>query len=93
MIKIKQSYLKNVVKGAAVLTRGYFTTENFTRGYFTTGYFTTGKFHHRTISPPCLTHHPVHFTTITQKLTQGWLHALTVGPVELEKEIWFEKRF
>ena len=23
------------------------------------------------------------------KITQGWLHALTPGPVELEKEIWF----
>jgi hypothetical protein len=27
------------------------------------------------------------FTIVTQKLTQGWLHALTVGLVELEKEI------
>ena len=49
-------------------------------------------FHPRTISPHCLINHPVHFTTITQKLTQGWLHALTVGLVELEK-YWDWVRF
>ena len=26
---------------------------------------------------------------VTQKLTQGWLHALTAGLVDIEKEIWF----
>jgi hypothetical protein len=51
--------------GAAILATGYFTHGNFTHEISPMDISTTNKFTTLSISPLCLFHHPVRFTTMS----------------------------